>query len=191
MRFLILYFVIFSMLCGAQNIQQNTITINSGGTFFISSPNRVSGSPDIILNGGDLNITAHNGTEHLGALTLTSSSSITLESISSFRLYFQNSSLQSWTNTLTINNWTGDSLGGTADRIFFGSSSGLTSTQLSQISFTGFGTGAIILTSGELVPVVIPETPTIVYISVLALIIIIFEIVRVYDEQKPIIKIDE
>ena len=56
--------------------------------------------------------------------------------------------------TLTINGWQGTAgSAGTQGRIFVGSTaSSLTASQLSQITFTGFPGGAMLLATGELVP---------------------------------------
>ena len=77
-------------------------------------------------------------------------------------LNFADSSAATWGSglTLTVSNWSGSA----TDQIFFGnSSSSLSPTQLSEISFidpAGFATGsygALLLGSGELVPVPEPS----------------------------------
>jgi hypothetical protein len=51
-------------------------------------------------------------------------------------LSFAASNTDSWTGTLTIQDWNGDSIGNGPDQVFFGStSSGLTDAQLSEIDF--------------------------------------------------------
>jgi fibronectin-binding autotransporter adhesin len=69
-------------------------------------------------------------------------------------LHFANSSTTSWgSNSLQILNWSGSSLGGGTDQLFVGSNgfSGLTHDQLNHIQF-GVGVGALLLSTGELVP---------------------------------------
>lgn len=97
-----------------------------------------------------------NGNSHtLGVLTLTDNSIINLAA-AVHTITFSDSQAATWIagKTLTITGWTGTAgSSGTGGKIFFGSnSSGLTSQQLSQIAFTGYSTGATILSTGELVP---------------------------------------
>jgi hypothetical protein len=71
-----------------------------------------------------------------------------------------------WSGTLSIYNWSGTTVtGGGTDQLYFGNdATGLDATQLAMIQFySGTGTGAftagaVILPSGEIVPV--PETST-------------------------------
>ena len=95
-------------------------------------------------------------------------STIDLGAASGLRdLVFVDSSGVAWSGgvTLTVVNWAGTLSGGTAGRIFFGSSaSGLGSGQLSQIAFSGYSAGAQLLGTGELVPLnltaAVPEPGT-------------------------------
>ncbi len=82
-------------------------------------------------------------------------------------LHFSASNGVSWTadKTLTIKGWEGTAgSSGTAGKIYFGASTGtLTATQLSHITFEGYGGTAILLSDGELVPGAQPTitlTPT-------------------------------
>src|SRR5690606_16943520 len=113
-------------------------------------------------DGGTFSTGATTGfAEKLGTLTLSSNSTIDLGT-GIHLLEFSNSSSIAWSGTLTIYDWVGSPSGGTQGRIFFGNNaSGLTSAQLAQISFNGFGPGAILLSSGELVPIAIPEAETV------------------------------
>lgn len=136
----------------------SSILLNGGGTLLISNSNQIGNSTNLIMNGGTLT-TGTTGSETLGTLTLTANSIIDFAAISNFDLYFGNSSMNLWSGTLTINDWSGNQTGGTNSRIFFSNnSSGLTSAQLAQVNFTGFGSGAILLSNGELVPNIVPET---------------------------------
>jgi hypothetical protein len=77
-------------------------------------------------------------------------------------LRFANSSGVTWNGAaLVINNWVGTpSAAGTAGRIFVGSANThLDAGQLAKITFTGY-VGAMLLASGELVPVSAPTTYT-------------------------------
>ena len=89
--------------------------------------------------------------------------------VNTHTLTFANSSGISWTagKILTINGWTGSpGVTGTAGKVFFGAATGtLTSTQLSEIKFTGYTGTPILLPTGELVPAIaavlaITGTPT-------------------------------
>jgi hypothetical protein len=103
----------------------------------------------------------------MGALTLTSLNTIDLGNVASI-ISFADSHNAIWTGSLRILNWTGTlGTGNGTDQVYFGTnSSGLSSTQLSQISFfsdggtTLLGT-AQILADGEIVPLApVPEPAT-------------------------------
>src|SRR5256714_2873325 len=107
----------------------------------------------------------------MGALTLQSSSIIDLSNGASI-IAFANSALQAanWSGTLSIYNWTGNTITGNGtDQLYFGTNAtGLTPTQLLQISFysdsgstfLGFGSWGTDL-DGEVVPLAaVPEPGT-------------------------------
>jgi autotransporter-associated beta strand protein len=130
-------------------------TTITSGSLYLQGANLVSNSSSLVLNGGTFGTGVSTGnSETLGTLVLTANSTISLGT-GSHTLTFSASNLQSWTagRTLTITGWLGTSgASGTAGKIFIGSSSsGLTVSQLSQITFTGFGE-ATILSTGEVVP---------------------------------------
>jgi type VI secretion system secreted protein VgrG len=157
----------------------SSIVVNAGGTLLLSQPgsatnDRINNSSTMTLNGGTFNtagLSEHNlsgasVTPGIGALTLWSNSIIDLGGGASI-LAFANSSAQTWTGTLSIYNWSGTALTGNGtDQIYFGTdSTGLTSTQLSQIAFySDSGTtllGTAVYASGmdgEVVPVTEPST---------------------------------
>ena len=132
-------------------------TTISGGSIQMAASNVFANTGALNLAGGNLTTGATTGfTDTLGVLTITDNSSLTLGSGSHY-LVFANSSAAIWSagKILTINGWAGTTgSAGTSGRIFVGNNTtGLTSTQLSQINFAGYpNTGAIILSSGEIVP---------------------------------------
>jgi fibronectin-binding autotransporter adhesin len=162
------------------------ITVNSGGTLLLSNSgtnNRINDSATMTLNangsstvafntGGLSEHGATNNTAGIGALTLQSSSIIDMGNTASI-IAFANSAAQSaaWGTgrTISIYNWSGTPLtGGGIDELFFGNNAlGLTATQLAEFQFySGAGTGAftpgaIILSTGEVVPLsAVPEPST-------------------------------
>lgn len=144
-------------LQNSANNYTGTTQINSGSEVRLNPSANATHASQIVLNGGTL------GTTNIAASrTWTSSSTIQLLQNSTIALgsnvhtiTFAASNAVSWTagRTLTITGWTGVAgISGTAGRIFIGNSaSGLTSAQLDQIEFAGFG-GAMLLSTGELVP---------------------------------------
>ncbi len=157
----------------------SSIVINSGGTLLLSQPggatnDRINNSSTMTLDGGTFNtggLSEHElsgsiVTPGIGALTLLSSSIIDLGGGTTV-LAFANSSASTWTGILSIYNWSGTPVtGGGTDQLYFGTdSTGLTSTQLSQIAFYS-DSGATYLGSaeflsgmtGELGPVPEPAT---------------------------------
>ncbi len=153
----------------------SSLTVNSGGTLQLGASNQINDSATTTLNGGTFNTGGLS--EHVGALTLQSTSTIDLSSGASV-IAFANSHSISWTGTLNIYNWSGTPwTGGGTDELFFGTdSTGLTATQLADIQFySGTGTGAytvgaLILANGEVVPV--PEVRTFLP-GVLALLVLL------------------
>jgi hypothetical protein len=110
----------------------------------------------LVLNGGTFSTGASTGyAETIGTLQLTDNSTIALGT-GSHTINFSASNSIAWTasKTLTITGWTGTVSGGTAGRIYLGtSSSGLTQAQLDAITFSGAAnSGAQILSTGEIVP---------------------------------------
>jgi autotransporter-associated beta strand protein len=160
------------------------ITVSSGGTLLLAqtggtaSNDRINNSATMTLNaqnsstvafdtGGLSEHGASNNTPGIGALTLQSTSIIDMGSASSI-IAFANSAAQaaSWSGTLKIYNWSGTPLTGSGtDQLYFGSdATGLTAAQLLDFQFysgagTGaYGAGAIILATGEVVPIPEPST---------------------------------
>ena len=132
-------------------------------------PSGVSGVQSAVtFNGGALSTGASSagcscGTSAypMGALTLNATGgTISMAASSSGQnLYFANSSGASWgAGTLTINGWTGTpGTTGTNGHIYVGNSSGgLSAAQLSKIIFTGYSGHAMLLSTGELVPLISP-----------------------------------
>jgi autotransporter-associated beta strand protein len=153
----------------ANNFAATSIQVNAGA-LTLGAANQIANGTDLILDGGTFRTgNALAGyAESLGDLTLNASSTIDLGAASGLRdLVFVDSSGVAWSGgaTLTVANWAGTLSGGTAGRIFFGSSaSGLGSGQLSQIAFSGYSAGAQLLGTGELVPLnltaAVPEPGT-------------------------------
>jgi autotransporter-associated beta strand protein len=134
--------------------------INSGGSLLITASNAVSGN--ITLDGGTIAISGTTN-DTVGALTLNSNSVIDLASLTG-NLTFADSSAISWDGTLSIWNWNGTNLYGTSygdntRHVYFGNSaSGLTESQLNNISFysdsgSSFIGNAFMLSTGEIIAV--------------------------------------
>jgi autotransporter-associated beta strand protein len=135
-----------------------SVAVNSGGTLLFSgaSTDRVNNSAGVTLGGGTL--TAPDVTETMGVLTLTGSSVINLGTDGgNDDLTFSN--LVDSGGAVVINNWAGTQFSsGTDDRIFL--TGATVGTIFGDVQFTGFAQGAIVLSTGELVP--IPEPGTVV-----------------------------
>jgi autotransporter-associated beta strand protein len=144
-----------------QVVRLNAVNIYSGSTTItagilrIGIANAIPSSSNIIMSGGTLSNNSTNfGFTTSGTLLLTSNSTFELGSSGNFN--FGASNLVSWTAgaILTITGWQGNpGSAGTGARIFVGSnSSSLISSQLDQINFNGYSSGAMILSTGEIVP---------------------------------------
>ena len=161
---------------GATNqFAPGAIQVDSGATLVLAAANQIGDSTGLILNGGTFLVGASTLTETLGTLTLSASSTIDLGAFGASgdrNITFANSSGITWnTNAiLTIANWQGSRLTPSQfSSIYFGSTNGLTASQLSQIRFDGYPDywyGELVNPGGELVPVPEPR----VYAAAIALV---------------------
>ena len=145
---------------GAANTYTGYTRINSG-TLNLGIANAIpvaSTGGGVILAGGTLRTSGAfsqgvAGSTNMGTLTLLDNSSLVFN-VLSHSLYFAASDLVSWTTgkTLTITGWSGNGgSSGTGGKIFIGSTStGLTATQLAQITINGQAVTQ--LSTGEIVP---------------------------------------
>ncbi len=168
------------------SIAGSVITVNSGGTLLLSASEQINNAANLTMNSGTLATSDINGIETLGTLTLTGNSVIDLGN-AAYLLKFANSSAISWSGTLTIYGWmTTPATSGTQNQIYFGNNaSGLTNAQLAMVSFNGFGPGAMLLTSGELVPVGVPEAGPVVAAALIGLVVVWRERRRLTDLIRP------
>jgi autotransporter-associated beta strand protein len=144
-------------------------TIVSAGTLTLGASNVIADASDLEMNGGTFN--TNNNDETMDVLTLSATSTIALGASNTLTLSDSSASAWSGAASLNITGWTGTAgLSGTAGQVFLPNDTSLTSTQLSQITFSGFASGAELLASGELVPAGVPETST--YIGSLLIMLI-------------------
>jgi len=156
-------------ISSVDNLFDSTITI-SGGTLLFGAKDTLSQGNDIIMDGGTLDTggksqDSSGSGQGMGTLTLTKDSTIALGA-NNHAITFTDSSGINWTDGMTLNitGWDGV-IGGSGQhgQIFVGGigGGGLTGKQLCQITFVGYGYGAILLNTGELVPGgCVPETST-------------------------------
>src|SRR5205823_5332428 len=161
-----------------------SITVNASGTLQLasssgSSNDRINNNATMTVAGGTFRTSSVNegsaATVGIGALTLSSTSIIDLVGTSLLHFASSNSTLAqaTWATgaLLNIYNWTGTpTTGGGAEEILFGTSlTGLSAIQLAQIQFysdsgvTAFVPGAVILSTGEIIPISaipVPEPST-------------------------------
>ena len=144
------------------------LSISGGGTFQSGVAGVLTGVPNVTLGDastvGKLSTgatTGYTNTNSLGTLTINAGGGTIALGSGSHLLTFSGVP-STWGGNLIITGWAGTTSGGTAGQIFIGSSQVLTSTQLSQITFTapsGFSyTGAQQLSTGEIVPATITTT---------------------------------
>jgi autotransporter-associated beta strand protein len=153
------------------------IVVQNNGTLLFGGSNQVNqapltlgtsgggGTPAKIDAGGfsqgtgGTPATPNSGSVGLGALTLASNAVLDMTGTSV--LHFADSSGSSWgTATLSIYNWSGTpGIGGGAEQLLFGGDlTGLSSTQLQQVSFYSdsgsilLSNSALILNDGEIIP---------------------------------------
>ena len=138
-------------LTGSGNTYTGQTTINQTAQLTLADNDAISHTAKLLLNGGTLAIGGTSQNMATTKLNLQANSTIDLES-SGVDLLLNNSSDQSWNSSayLRINDWAG------SDQINVGVG-GLLPAQLSKIHFTGYLTGATILSAsdpnaGELIP---------------------------------------
>jgi fibronectin-binding autotransporter adhesin len=128
-----------------------TTTINAG-TLQLGASNRLSDVTNMVMGGTTPIFHTGGFSETLGTLTLQVGGTLDLGAGASVVHFAASDLTNTWSgNSLTINNWTP-----IADHVFFGNSAlglGATTTfPTFQISFTGHGSGARILSTGEVLP---------------------------------------
>jgi hypothetical protein len=148
-----------TMVITGNNTYTGTTTVSSG-VLALGASNRINNGSSLVLSGGTFSTGLTTGyTETVKTLTLLDNSTIALgASATSYSLTFSNSSGITWASNkiLVITGWQGNWNGGsgTAGKLMIGSS-GLNTTQLSQITFFNSSDNtyhAAQLSGGEIVP---------------------------------------
>ena len=114
-----------------------SITVD-GGSFLITASNSINDNAAISLGGGKLALKGPNISERVGVLTLTANSVIDVGALTgNSTLTFDNSFLiAGWAQGSRLSIWNWSQTSTNSPSIYFGSNStGLSTTQLSQISF--------------------------------------------------------
>ena len=144
-------------ISGANTYSGSTSVTFLGKTLTLGASEVIPNGSAVILNNATLKTGATTGfSETAGTLQLATNSATIALGTGVHTLAFADSHLVAWTaaKTLSITGWTGDATtGATAGKIFVGTdNTGLTDTQLSQITFSGHTAGAKILSTGEIIP---------------------------------------
>ncbi len=126
------------------------------GILQLGAADRIANASNLILNGGTFRSGASAGVaETMGTVSLSENSTIALGT-GDHTLLFSASSGATWSagRTLAVTGWTGSAgASGTAGKLRIGTTtSGLSTSQLSQFRFDGFEDGAMLLANGEVVP---------------------------------------
>ena len=137
-------------------------TLNlTGGTVRLAASNILAGA--VVFGGGTLSINGQVESVTSGSLTASTASAIDFNSLAgslSLSTAVQANNVFGAGASLVINNWAGSTAGGGASQFLVGASDALSAGYLAGISFTGYGTGAkIVSISGGLFEVV-PNTGT-------------------------------
>lgn len=135
-------------------------TIVKSGSLFINPTGNATYNSKLVLDGGILStqgISANVDFVSSNVMSIASSSIISLRDNFIHSLRFANSSSEVWNGNISITGWSGEpgaaGSGGTLGRIYFGNNNtSLTAQQLNLINFEGYGAGAELTSSGELVP---------------------------------------
>lgn len=144
-----------TLTVSGNNTYTGTTTITEGILQLVEA-NRIANGSNLIMNGGTFRSGASAGVaETMGTVSLSENSTIALGT-GDHTLLFSASSGATWAagRTLAVTGWTGSAgASGTAGKLRIGTTtSGLSTTQLSQFRFDGFEDGAMLLANGEVVP---------------------------------------
>lgn len=139
---------------GLTTVSAGELRFNPSANLTLSTPFRLENGAVFATTGVATNRTITSSGSN-ATLQLNSGTATLALAAVSHSLTFANSSSVSWAGTtLTISGWNGSAgQAGTVGRIFFGNNTtGLTVAQLNKINFSGFPSGAQLLSTGELVP---------------------------------------
>ncbi len=147
---------------GATTINAGTLTLGAANALPITTSagtiQFAGGTP--ILNLGLYNLGSSTASANsAGQLDFDVNTTVNLGASGTNAYYFKASTGQTWNaTTITIYNWTGTvGVSGTGPKIYVGSdATGLSATQLAKITFNGYSPGAIMLSTGEVVPAPVP-----------------------------------
>jgi fibronectin-binding autotransporter adhesin len=148
-----------------------TNVVVNGGTLLLGGSNSINTTANLTLGGGTLSMGAgatRAPAQTFGVLTLTANSIIDFANLSGTSTLNFSSILGLSTNTLSIYDWNGTTLwgdisttGGTGQTTGFFDASGLTQSELNNISFySGIGTGFLgngIFSGSQIIPVPEPS----------------------------------
>jgi hypothetical protein len=146
------------LLASSANTYSGFTTITSGELRLNPGSTSASFASQIILNSGTLsttNITTNTVITSSQTLKLDANSTIALGG-NVHSIKFAASNGVTWAgSTLSITGWTGSAgSSGASGRLYFGTdASGLSADQLAKIAFSGYTSGAQILSTGEVVPI--------------------------------------
>jgi hypothetical protein len=134
------------------------LAIQTGGTLLFQAAHQIAGGTPVALAGGTFDLAGQAQSAALGALTLSADSTLDFGIGGTQTIEF--ASLASHTSGASLNilNWTGTLAGGGTDQLRFTGGSGVTPGFLTEVQFNGYPQGAILLGSGEVVPVPEPAT---------------------------------
>ena len=134
-----------TLTLGGNNTYAGPTTVMAG-TLRLGAADRIANASNLVLSSGTFATGGFN--ETLGTLGLATTSTLDLATSASVLHFADSHGLAStWSGLLTVANWTN------GDHLFVGTSTaGLDPSQLSQITFLGFGPGALISSSGEVSP---------------------------------------
>jgi len=141
---------------GEANTYSGGTTLTEGGLTLLK-PNSIGSSEaeEFTFKGGVLYL-ADDFSTFIGPLSLEASSSIDMVGVSNGSVNFLSAGRTG--GTLTINNWTGSPFtSGTGGKLFV-SPGQASSDFLANVNFSGYGSGAYQLGTGEIVPVPEPST---------------------------------
>lgn len=146
---------------------------NAGSILQLGASNLIQNTATLSLADGTLDVNGK--VQTLGALTTLSGSSNIVLGLTTASLTIADSSAQTWTGTLTIQNWSAAAFDATGNNhIYFGTDGlGLIAGQISQISFLNPTINGVVqdgiyhaslLDSGELVAALVPEPGSVVLV---------------------------
>ncbi len=151
------------------------LSIQSGGRLQAGTNDALATGTPVFLVGGTFALEGNTQGPSLGGLSQTAESIVDFGPLGTAQiLSFSDLAAHAAGNLLHISNWEGTpGIGGGTDEFLITTTNSVTAAFLADVQFEGYAPGAILLSTGELVPVGVPEPATVVLVGLGAAVLLV------------------